>query len=72
MKTYTFFYPEYNITQHKLLISHEDYLLYKDSPKDFKALVGDNQWFTDNSPLYHSISSGVLLCNGVHKVEIIK
>lgn len=77
---YEFYYPESGVIQRKLLIPHEQYLTFKVLPEDSnkqekrkkqleKEITHGQQWFTDQSPLYESISTGVLECNGRHKVK---
>lgn len=68
---YKFHYPESNVTQEKILIP-ASFWLYA-TKKELDALVGDNQWFTDNSPLYHAIGEGYMtLKNRVYIVEATK
>jgi hypothetical protein len=80
---YHIHYPEYNVIQEKVLISHEIYLEYKNMPsateaqnkraKDFlKYHTKGKEWFTDQSPLWDAIETGILNCNGIHKCIVTK
>lgn len=70
---YIFTYPDYNVIQEKLLISHKKYLMvnviedYDRMKAALKKLTDSKEWFTDESPLYEAISTGILKCNGIHK-----
>lgn len=84
---YQFHYPDKNITQTKILIAHEDYLIVKAMPestdeeisakeKALHTLTKGYQFFTDQSPLFAATFSGILHCNGTHtciakKIELI-
>ena len=78
---YEFKYPN-GITQIKKLISHEDYLTWNEMPEstdeeivlkeDFwKGITNGKEWFTDKSPYYDAIRTGVINANGQHPVQII-
>lgn len=72
---YEFYYPDLNVRQIKKMISHEDYLQAKELDEEardvrLKELSAGYQWFTDKSPLHESISTGLLNCNGIFKVEV--
>lgn len=75
---YEFFWIDSNVKQRKLLISHSIWEEYNSMPKLTEAQekrakaflkyhTKGNQWFTDKSPLYDSISTGILNCNGQYK-----
>lgn len=79
---YTFIYPENGIIQKKILISHENYLLFKINPEDnkkiekykeslMKDITLNMEWFTDKSPLFDAIFTGILNCNGYQNEIII-
>jgi len=76
LATYKITYPDLGVNQVKNLIKHSDYLLSKqikdkDERNKFVSEFGEN-WFTDESPLYESLKSGVLECNpefGSFKIE---
>lgn len=83
--THRFYYPHSNVTQDKILVSHEEWLKIKAMPYDkndkedkaykqaIKQLTGGLDWFTDRSPLYKAISTGVLeLPNYSFKCEVIE
>ena len=78
---YEFFYSTNNVTQNKILISHKEYLRVKSMPeetkeevaekkKEMKLLTKGQEWFTDKSPLFDAIETGILNCNGVHKCKV--
>lgn len=78
---FEFYYPEANVTQTKILIKHEDYLkikiLVEDDEKEeqrkekaLKELTNNKQWFTDKSPLFEAIFTGILNCNGIFKCQV--
>lgn len=70
---YIFTYPDIGVIQEKVLISHDDYLRIKEikDPDEYKAelkkLTKGMEWFTDKSPLYEAIFTGILNCNGIYK-----
>lgn len=78
---YEIYYPDVNMKQEKILISHTDYLKFKVLPEDSKKIIQEKEklekittkgleWFTDKSPLYEAISTGILNCNGIYKCLI--
>lgn len=78
---YTVTYLDYGITQKKLLIPHSIYEGYKNMPYDtkeeqsaakswLKNKTKGREWFTNKSPYYEAIKTGVLNCNGKHRVKI--
>ena len=76
---YRIHYPDLNVIQTKNLIKHSDYLTGKEiknqnERKKYFSQFGEN-WFTDQSPLFLSMKSGVLDCNsqyGKFNVKIDK
>lgn len=66
---YTFHWLESGIIQDKILISHNFYVSTSD--KEFKELIGTREWFTNLSPLYDAISTGVMNCNGIYYCNVI-
>lgn len=83
MEWYEFYYPDSGVTQQKVLISFEEYLRIKVLPEDSKKeekrkgkileeMTGGNEWFTDKSPLFYAICSGVLECNGIYPCIVKK
>lgn len=69
---YEFYYPDKKVRQQKVLIPHVLYIRIMDLPiedqdEELLKLSGGKEWFTDRSPLFDSITAGVLSCNGVHK-----
>jgi hypothetical protein len=75
MNNYVIFYPEVGITQKKTLIPHWMYHMGK-SIKDKEArkvyFDGLGDYFTDESPLFFAMGTGILNCNGKHKVQFSK
>lgn len=81
---YEFYYPKSNVRQKLFLISHDVFLKYKEMPQDSNKQVkkakaflmeytgGIDQWFTDKSPLFYAIYTGIIDCNGKHKCEAIE
>jgi len=76
---YRFTY-ENGMSQILILIKHQDYLRFKYHPDDTekiakekktleKQITSGQQWFTDESPLFKSITTGLLDCNGIHPVK---
>lgn len=73
MQMYEFWYPLSDVRQSKVMISHQVWQLLRDLPDEnkecpdktfshqMKLLTGGNEWFTDGSPLYNAISTGILL-----------
>lgn len=66
MGKYKIFYPKYNVTQVKDLVSHKEYTelaelvkLKAISPDAIKKKFGD-EFFTDESPLGLAMSTGIL------------
>jgi hypothetical protein len=64
------------ITQSKQLIRHSDYLKVKELPIDeqdaaLDELTGGKEWFTDKSPYYDAIKTGVLNCNGIYLCKVV-
>lgn len=81
--TYKVHYPANGITQTKVLISHEDYLeimrMSGNNENEIKAqkaalkeLTGGKEWFTDRSPYFEAIETGILNCNGIHECQLTK
>lgn len=81
MTNYTIHYPEYGVTQEKVLIPHSIYTQYMSIPYEtkeeqsiakgwLKKQTGGKEWFTDKSPIYEAITTGIINCNGQHKVII--
>ena len=72
--TYQIYYPELNVKQIKVLRSHSDYekgklIFNNEERKAYYKSLGD--YFTNDSPLYVAIDTGILNLNGVvNKVEI--
>lgn len=75
MEHYQFYYPNSNITQTKILIKHFQYLEINRMPEEseeeekikalaWKELTKGEEWFTDKSPFYEAISTGIIDCNG--------
>ena len=68
---YDIFYPDQNIRQQKRLIKHDEYLSVKNIVDDkeyndaYKKLGNGMEWFTENSPWYESITTGIFTCNNV-------
>lgn len=78
---YQFTYPDKNVVQSKVIVSHDDYLIWKGMPEEtdeqaaakdlyWKSKTGGHEWFTDKSPYYDSIHTGVLNCNGRHLCNV--
>jgi hypothetical protein len=78
---YEFHYPQSKVRQHKILISHDDYLTVKampeetkeqafDKKKAMKSLTQGQEWFTDKSPLFDAIETGILNCNGIYQCKV--
>ena len=61
---------EYNILINELEIKR-DYSAAKFLKKELKYLFGEH-WFTDRSPIYYSIETGIIkLLNGNYKCKIL-
>ncbi len=64
MQLYQIHYPKSNVTQVKVLISHDEYLKAKAIIDDdeykqaLKQLSGGREWFTDKSLIYKAITTG--------------
>jgi hypothetical protein len=74
---YLFYYPDYNIRQEKVLIPHEAWELSREMSPDkgkkyLKEQSSGEEWFTDKSPLFEAIKTGILNCNGIHKCIVTK
>mgnify|MGYP001615428177 CR=1 FL=1 len=80
---YEFYYPHSEVTQSKLLIPHTEYLKFKVLPEDSgkeekrkkkleKEITQGKEWFTDKSPLFRAIYTGILNCNGIFKCKVKK
>jgi len=80
---YQVYYPDRNVTQPKVLISHDDYIKVCDMPSDtedeqlakdkaMNRLTNGKEWFTDKSPLFDAIETGVLNCNGTYRCLVTK
>lgn len=72
---YSITYLKSGINQRKILIPHEEYLRISEMEIEvrdsaLKKLTGGKEWFTDKSPLYEAIESGVLDCNGLYPVKL--
>lgn len=79
---YEFYFPESKVTQRLLLISHEVWKTYRAMPQDsnkqakkakafLKEYTGESDhWFTDQSPLFEAITTGILDCNGKYKCQV--
>lgn len=74
---YEFEYPNKGVKQTKLLISHGDWEKWRAMPENNKREERDKahfwekvtkgeQWFTDKSPLFDAIPTGILECNGIY------
>ena len=63
---YKIVYPESNVTQYKVMISHGEYLQAKAIKDDdeYKAamrkLTGGKEWFTDESAFAKAITTGTI------------
>ena len=80
-KIYNIEYPNLGVKQQKLLISHQVYLDYLSLPYETKeeqsfakrwlkrATLG-MEWFTEKSPFFEAIESGVYKCNLKENLEI--
>ncbi len=71
------------ITQKKILVSHSDWGIWRSLPEQTDEQIAVKEsfwdektkgqpWFTDKSPLYDAIETGILNCNGKHSVTIIQ
>lgn len=68
-QVYRIEYPHRNVVQYKLLIPHCAYKMSGLLPAEvgkryLKRITRGNEWFTDKSPIYAAISSGILECYG--------
>lgn len=81
MVTHKFTYQN-GIIQQKVLIRHSDYLKVNSLPEttdeeieikeaEMFKLTGGKEWFTDKSPLFDAIKTGVLNCNGQYPVKVV-
>ena len=69
---YKITYPDSGIIQYKICIDHNEWLDSKklsenQQKKKLEYLSKGMEWFTDQSPLYFAIFTGILDCNGIHK-----
>lgn len=78
--THEFTYSN-GVIQKKRLIKHSDYLKVKLLPETtpeeieeketvLKSITGGHEWFTDKSPLFDAIKTGILNCNGQHYCKV--
>lgn len=68
-------YPEKGFVQYKKLISHsvwEQIISIKDDEERSAKLKQLGLFFTDKSPLFEAITTGILDCNGQHKCIVSK
>lgn len=83
MEKYGILYAKSKVYQEKILISHDRWRIWRGMPegavhekaaKDaylFDITEGE-QWFTDQSPIYDAISTGILDCNGKYPCIVAK
>src|SRR6266542_3390607 len=80
MRRFEFEYPN-GVVQQKILVSHDDYLKWRSMSEKtgedviikegfWKSKTSNKEWFTDKSPFYDAIETGLISCNGVHPVKI--
>lgn len=78
---YTFHWHASGVVQDKILLPasvYEQYMALPYRTKDeqkaakkwLKGYVGRQEWFTDDSPLFRAIETGVCDANGIHRVTV--
>lgn len=70
---YKIIYPDKGFVQYKNLIPHsawQQIISIKDDEERSVALKQLGLFFTDKSPLFEAINTGIVNCNGQHKCII--